>query len=490
MRFVQLYLAVLAALVSVAVADVMRVPLRKRAHSGHRLLDRNGRETDVVDMSALRRSINHVNRRYGGQDEQQADNTLDKRWVNPNVLTKEINLAFTKEEDDIQNSLVAGLKDIAGKLWPNMSQDKDGEEAVSVAQSKSKYRAASKDKGRYTGAEGSATSSIALKDNVSGGTDIEFVGDISIGTPAQKFPIDPDTGSADLWVVDKGCTASDCGPDSRGKFVEGQSSTYKPVDGQKFDLQYGIGDVSGRYARETVNLGGITIQKQTIGLANHTSPDWKDDLASGVLGLGFRSITSNNQRPIIQNLATQGKLKRKIISFAFGRHASGTEGKSEMRIGATNKNLYKGKISYYPLTKVAYWQAKFKSFSAGKNGGVQNVDGIFDTGTSLIAAPASIASTFWKGVQGAKLSSDGSYYAFPCDAKINARLSMPDGTSFKLDEKDVNIGRESSGSSQCVGAVIVASTPGQIIFGLAALKNFYQVYDFGQNRIGMAKYNF
>jgi cathepsin D len=483
LRFANLYVAVLAAfLIAAVTADVMRVPLRKRAHSGHRLVDRDGAETDVVNMSALRRSINHVNRRYGpGAQEDQA---AEKRWVSANVLNKDIDLAFAKQDDDVQNNLFQGVKDVVGQLLPSTKS------TSSVVSSKSKSRVTRKSKGRYAGALGSATTTIDLEDNVSGGTDIEFVGDISIGTPAQTFPIDPDTGSADLWVVDSTCTADACGPNSRGKFQDDQSSTYAPISSPAFDLQYGVGDVSGSYTRETVRLGSITLKKQIIGLANYTSPDWKTDKASGVLGLGFRSITSAGQRPVIQNLARQAGLKKKVISFAFGRYLSNTQGKSEMLIGNTNKALYKGKITYYALSKVAYWQAKVKTFGAGTNAGVTNVDGIFDTGTSLIAAPSSIAAAFWKGVPNSSLSDDGTYYVYPCSQTISAKITMPDGKAFTLSEKDINLGRETTGSSQCVGSVIVANTPGQVIYGLAALKNFYTVFDFGKNRIGMAQYSF
>ncbi|MCO5549754.1 hypothetical protein L7F22_003227 [Adiantum nelumboides] len=461
------------------------MPLRRRAHGGNRLLDRNGEETEYADMNALRRSIAHVNNRYG-RDVTEEETLIEKRWVKGSILNKEINAAFAQQDDDVQNGILSGLTTMVGKILPLGHQNPE-----SPVQAKTKSRTARKSTGRYTGATGNARKATPLKDNVSGGQDLEFVCDISIGTPPQTFPIDPDTGSADLWVVDKSCQAANCGPDSRGKFAQKQSSTYAPIaDAPQFDLQYAIGDVSGQYARETVSLAGVTVQKQTIGLANKTSPDWKDDLASGVLGLGFRAITSNNQRPFIQNLASQGGLKKKVISFAFGRYASGTQGKSEMMLGGSNKSLFKGKISYYDVSRVAYWQTGFKQFAAGSNDGVQNMDGIFDTGTSLIAAPSQQAAEFWKGVPNSQLSNDGTFYSYPCSQKINAKLTMPDGRSFTLNEKDLNFGKSPNDSSKCIGSVIVASTPGQIIFGLSALKNFYSVFDFGNNRIGFTEYSF
>ncbi|RCN28237.1 hypothetical protein ANCCAN_26021 [Ancylostoma caninum] len=38
-----------------------------------------------------------------------------------------------------------------------------------------------------------------------GYSDIEYVGEISIGTPEQRFLVLLDTGTTDLWVPDKSC---------------------------------------------------------------------------------------------------------------------------------------------------------------------------------------------------------------------------------------------------------------------------------------------
>lgn len=237
--------------------------------------------------------------------------------------------------------------------------------------------------------------------------------------------------------------------------------------------------------RDKVTFGAIKIANQTIGAATKLSDDWRTDKADGVIGLGFRAISSAHQKPFIQNAAEQNNLAAPVVSFAFGRHLSGTEARSEMRMGGTNAALYKGKLAWYPVTKAGYWEFEFASFGAGKTKSLRNVDGIVDTGTSLIAMPARMAEEFWAGVPGSKLDDVGGYYSFNCDRDIKATLTLPDGRTIVIDAKDMNLGTDGSNKGRCVGAVLPSRTPGQVIFGLSLLKNTYTVLNFGKTpRIG------
>jgi cathepsin D len=227
----------------------------------------------------------------------------------------------------------------------------------------------------------------------------------------------------------------------------------------------------------------------TIGLANKVSPDFANDPADGILGLGYRAIASAHQKPFIVRAAEQNHLSRPIASFAFGRRLSGTDNKSEMRIGAVNRGLYSGKTTWYPVTQQAYWQFAFDSFAAQGKNGLQRSEGIIDTGTSLIAMPAEDAATFWADVPDSQFDEESGTYTFPCSTKVNAVLRMPGGQTISLNNKDINLGTDGVGSPRCVGAITASNTPGQTIFGLAMLKNIYTVLDFGQNRIGLATLN-
>ena len=81
------------------------------------------------------------------------------------------------------------------------------------------------------------------------GQDEEWTGTISIGTPAQSFVIDFDTGSSDLWVPSTGCSGLTCA--LKDKYNPAKSSTSSKKTGT-FSIEYGDGStVSGPIYTDT-----------------------------------------------------------------------------------------------------------------------------------------------------------------------------------------------------------------------------------------------
>ena len=96
--------------------------------------------------------------------------------------------------------------------------------------------------------------------------DIEYVGEVSIGTPAVNFSVIFDTGSSNLWVPSSQCT--DCtnspGCCKHTKYDSSQSNTYTAV-GTPYVLPYGSGTVVGVISQDVVNFGGLLIKAQQFG---------------------------------------------------------------------------------------------------------------------------------------------------------------------------------------------------------------------------------
>lgn len=86
---------------------------------------------------------------------------------------------------------------------------------------------------------------------------------------------------------------------------------------------------------------------QSIGVADTFSSGFKKDQfpADGVFGMGFEDISAFKQPPFIQTLVTENLLDQPVFSFKLN-----TTG-SELLLGGTNSQLYKGDFTYVPVTE-------------------------------------------------------------------------------------------------------------------------------------------
>jgi len=153
--------------------------------------------------------------------------------------------------------------------------------------------------------------------------DAQYYGPITIGTPAQRFEVIFDTGSANLWVPSKNC--SNCGLHS--KYDSSKSSTYKP-NGTVFAIQYGSGPVSGFYAEDSVGFGSNTIEGQTFAEVDDVSglgAAYSLGKFDGILGMGFYAISADGTPTVFDNLFDQGLVKENVFCFLLdlGSHPAG-----------------------------------------------------------------------------------------------------------------------------------------------------------------------
>lgn len=303
-----------------------------------------------------------------------------------------------------------------------------------------------------------------------------WAGPLSIGTPPQQFTINFDTGSSDFWVPNSGVQ-------NGHNTYDASASTSGSKSNDTFSIMYGDGSmVQGDVYQETVTVAGLSATKQHFASASAVSPSFTDDPGDGVLGMGYESISNIGETPFFNTLFEQGAVSQNVFSFNLGKESEG-----ELFLGGVDPARYKGDITYTPVTQKGYWMVKGSAFANGNATTIVNTHFIMDTGTTLIIAPPADAAAFYKQIPTARKWKSG-YYMYRCNRKWSASFSFAGSDKqFTVSSEFMNLGLVSKGSLWCV-AGLAAQDVGvsSWILGDVFLRNVLSVYDFSQNRFGVA----
>ncbi|KAF6809078.1 endothiapepsin precursor [Colletotrichum sojae] len=331
-----------------------------------------------------------------------------------------------------------------------------------------------------TGNAKRATGSVAAnpEDN-----DVEYLSPVQIGTPAQTLVLDFDTGSSDLWVFSTSTPASQ--RNGQTVYDPSKSSTASRLTGASWSISYGDGSSSsGVVYKDTVSVGGLSVTGQAVEAATKVSSSFSEESnLDGLLGLGFSSI--NTVSPTQQKTFFE-TAKSKLDAFLFTADLKhDTPGK--YNFGYVDAAAYTGAITYVPIDNSdGWWQFTSSGYQVGSAAfTTTSLNGIADTGTTLLLLPQSVVTAYYKQITGAKYDSSQGGYTFPCSAAApafsfgvgSARVTIP-GTYMNY---------APISTSTCFGGLQSSSGIGINIFGDVALKAAFVVFDGASNRLGWAK---
>uniref|UniRef100_A0A8C0DYS9 Napsin A aspartic peptidase n=1 Tax=Balaenoptera musculus TaxID=9771 RepID=A0A8C0DYS9_BALMU len=202
---------------------------------------------------------------------------------------------------------------------------------------------------------------------------VQYYGEIGLGTPPQNFSVVFDTGSSNLWV-----------PSVRCHFF---SLSFRP-NGTKFAIQYGTGRLDGILSEDKLtvrDLGASVIFGEAL---------WEPSLVftfahfDGVLGLGFPVLAVGGVRPPLDRLVDQGLLDKPVFSFYLNRDPEAADG-GELVLGGSDPAHYIPPLTFVSVTIPAYWQIHMERVEVGTGLTLcaRGCAAILDTGTSLITGP-------------------------------------------------------------------------------------------------------
>ncbi|KAL7318667.1 hypothetical protein PS15m_001883 [Mucor circinelloides] len=330
-------------------------------------------------------------------------------------------------------------------------------------------------KGVPAGATTDATGTVPVTDYAN---DIEYYGTVKVGTPAQSLKINFDTGSSDFWFASTLC--STCTTHTR--YDPTKSSTYV-ADGRAWSIQYGDGSTaSGVLAKDTVNLGGLTIKSQTINLAKKESSSFASDPIDGLMGLGFDTITTvAGIKTPVDNLISQGLISSPVYGVWLGKAKNG--GGGEYLFGGSNPNHYTGALTTVPVdNSQGFWGITVGSLKAGTTSVTGSFSGILDTGTTLLLFPQSIANKV-AAQYGARDNGDGTYTISCSTANLKPLNFTINGAQFQVPVDSLIF--EQDGST-CYASFGYAGLDFAIL-GDVFLKNNYVIFNQKVPQVQIAK---
>ncbi|KAJ2507824.1 hypothetical protein IWW47_000918 [Coemansia sp. RSA 2052] len=251
-------------------------------------------------------------------------------------------------------------------------------------------------------------------------TTLYYAGYISLGSPPQKFLVNFDSGSADLWVPSSRCHSSTCKSHRQYNAKLSQSRTPAPTQrgGARIggtQIEYGTGMVGIEPSKDTLKWGSLKTTNITFGEAVNMTPDF-DAQFDGLFGMAFPSLSSAGLEPPFFTLARQRLLNVNQFSFTLG------ESGGRLDLGKVPGSISNNQVTWVKLVKPRFWAVNVQSIevelrhptlinlgsaTAEANGqkrhsirvpnsGKLNLSirgvGLFDSGTTTILCPSAMAT--------------------------------------------------------------------------------------------------
>jgi len=323
--------------------------------------------------------------------------------------------------------------------------------------------------------------------------DLAYIGEITIGTPAQgPYRVVMDSGSSNLWVPSAQCALAEKYLDDKGckgkhMYDHGKSKSYTPDACEALFVPYGTGFLLAYLSNDTVNVGGVDVKNVEFGEAIYMADFFANEPLDGILGLAYKEIAADKVTPVLNIMNEQGLLN----SLSFGVYLSNKPGGKDSLItmGGTDPKRYTGSFEWADIIVPSYYLVGADEIKV--NGQVTHkcflsyCPCVIDTGTSIIAGAPYILDPIIKAI--GKVESDCSnMHTLP---KVSFGLGgFSGGKQLEIGPEYYVIKLETSpGKYECqLGMESSYAIAPLLILGDVFLRAFYTVFDQGNNRVGFA----
>lgn len=318
----------------------------------------------------------------------------------------------------------------------------------------------------------------------------QFVGEVSIGTPNQKFDVIFDTGSSNFLINSKKCKTPSC--QSRKSYNSEHSVSHKSI-GTQIDVQFGTGEILGEVSEDSVSLGSVHLRHQKfVEITEEIGEVFADCKFSGILGLAFESMAAKGTVTIFDSIISRKVLSWNVFAFYYSLNEDEA---SEISIGSINNKRFLGEITWIPLVPGLqdYWLIEIEDILLdGESTGFcfSGCRAAIDTGTTLLAAPSEDLFELMERMSSE--CTDLNQYpvlGFRIQGKV-FEIYPEDYIITQSGENYDDPGMHSPGFSECTLAIMAIDVPepnGPLwVLGDVFLSSFYSVFDRDNLRVGLA----
>ena len=189
------------------------------------------------------------------------------------------------------------------------------------------------------------------------------------------------------------------------------------LSGASWSISYGDGSsASGNVYTDKVAVGASVFPSQAVELAKTISSEFQSDSSDGLLGLAFDSINTVSptpQKTFFSNI--KATLPAPVFTADLKK---GTPGSYDF--GTIDSSKYTGSITYVPVkTSNGFWEFTGTGYQVGTGAFTSSsIDGIADTGTTLLYLPQAAVTAYYAKVPGAKYNSQQGGYTFACSTTL------------------------------------------------------------------------
>ncbi|NWV60991.1 CATE protein, partial [Malurus elegans] len=274
------------------------------------------------------------------------------------------------------------------------------------------------------------------------------------------------------------------------KFQPTQSSTYQVI-GTPFSIQYGTGSLTGIIGSDRVAVQGLAVSDQQFAESiSEPGKAFLDAEFDGILGLAYPSLAVDGVTPVFDNMMAQNLVELPIFSVYMSSNPESPQG-GELLFGGFDTSRFTGPLNWVPVTQQGYWQIQLDNIQLAGTV-IFCADGcqaIVDTGTSLLTGPTKDIKELQKLI--GAVSVDG-VFAVKCSSlDVMPELTFTiNGLPYTLSAQAYTLTEYADGEAFCTsgfqGSDIPPPTGPLWILGDVFIRQFYTVFDRGNNVVGLA----